>query len=192
MGFQEMTLDGFGDLEAKLAALPNNIAKNATVRAMRRAGDLMADEMRRLAPRGPTGNLAESIRVSAKSRNLTGLAEYSQTLSAGGSHRDAQSAMRSARRGGESDGTRVFMLIGSNAPHAHLVEFGTGERFWKSSGKSTGVMPAEPFVLPAFLARKDQVLTAMKDEILVEIGKAKTRIANKAAKAQRHAAVFGT
>lgn len=180
-GFQSVEMTGFAELEAKLAELPDRIAKGATVRAMKRAGDLMAQEMKRLAPRGPTGNLAESIRISAKSRNLTGLAEYSKALSSGGTHRDAQAALRAARSGGDSAGTRVFMLIGSVAPHAHLVERGTAERFHKS-GKSVGVMPAEPFVLPAFLAKKDAVLSAMKDEIVVEIGKAESRIAKKSAR----------
>lgn len=31
------------------------------------------------------------------------------------------------------------------APHAHLVEFGTGPRFHKSTGKYVGEMPANPF-----------------------------------------------
>lgn len=174
-------MSGFSELEARLAELPDNIARNATVRALRRSGDLMAQEMRRLAPKGPSGNLAESIRISAKSRNLTGLAEYAGALSSGGSHRDAQAAMRAARSGGESSGSRVFMLIGSTAPHAHLVERGTAARYHKS-GKFVGVMPAEAFVLPAFLAKKDAVLTAIKSEILVEVDKAKGRIAKKAAR----------
>lgn len=181
MAFKSVEFEGFGELEAKLAELPDRIAKSATVRAMRRAGNLMADEMRRLARKGPTGNLSESIRISAKSRNLTGLAEYSAALSGGGSHRDAQMAMRAARSGGASEGTRVFMLIGSVAPHAHLVERGTGERYHKS-GKFVGIMPAEPFVLPAFLAKRDSVLTAIRDEITVEVMKAKGRIAKKAAR----------
>lgn len=171
-------LSGFSDLEAKLKELPELVAKRATVRAMKRAGDVMAQDMRSRAPRGPTGRLAESIRISAKSRNLTGLAEYAGALSAGGTHRDARAALRAARSGGDSAGTRIFMLIGSTAPHAHLVERGTAARYHKS-GKSVGVMPAEPFVLPAFLATKDQVLTAIKSEITVEVGKAKTRIAKK-------------
>lgn len=177
---ESVSLAGFSELEAKLAELPNNIAKNATVRAMRRAGDMMAEEQRRLAPHGPTGNLAESIRVTAKSRNLTGLMEYSAALNGGGSHRDAQLAMRAARRGG-SEGTRIFMLIGATAPHAHLVEFGTVERFHKS-GKSVGVMPAQPFIRPAFDAKKGAVLAAIKSELTAEIERTTARLARKAAK----------
>lgn len=174
-------LTGFSELEAKLKELPNNIARNATVRAMKRAGDLMAQEQRRLAPVGPTGNLRDSIRISARSRNLTGLAEYSQTLSSGGSHRDAASAMREARSGGPSGGTRIFLLIGAAAPHAHLVEFGTVQRFHES-GKSTGTMPMKPFIRPAFDAKKQEVLLAIASEIEIEIRKTSARLARKAAK----------
>lgn len=177
-------IEGFADLEAKLAELPNNIARNATLRALRRAADIMAEEQRRLAPVGPTGNLRDSIRVSAKSRNLTGLAEYSAALQGGGSHRDASAALRSARRSGESAGTRIFLLIGSTAPHSHLVEFGTVERFHKS-GKSTGTMPMQPFIRPAFDAKKGVVVAAIKRELTDEIARTSARLAKRAAREAR-------
>lgn len=175
-------IEGFAELDDKLRALPDNVAKRATIRAVKRASDLMAEAQRRRAPRGPTGNLRDSIRVTAKSRNLTGMAEYSAVLQSGGTHGAAQSAMREARRGNDSAGTRIFVLIGSTSPHAHLVEFGTGPRHHEKTGKFTGVMPAHPFIRPAFDETKGQVIAAFKSELAMEIQRTDARLARRAAK----------
>lgn len=178
---QNFTLSGFSDLEAKLAALPDRIAKGAAIRGMRRAGNLIAEEQRRLAPRDD-GQLVESIRVTARARSRAGLAEYANELASGGSYRDAQSALREARRGGtEGAGSRVSLTIGASAPHAHLVEFGTVERFHES-GKSTGSMPAQPFIRPAFDNTKDKMLGTIKSELTDEIERTAKRHARTAAK----------
>jgi HK97 gp10 family phage protein len=50
------------------------------------------------------------------------------------------------------------------APHAHLVEYGTGERYHKS-GKSVGVMPAKPFVRPAWDTNKDRIVRKVVDDL---------------------------
>lgn len=167
-------VEGFSDLERRLKALPQNVAKRGTMRAMKRAADLMAEAIRSRAPRGPTGNLAASIRISARARNLTGLADYSAALAAGGNYRDAQQALRAARSGGESAGTRIFVSIASYAPHAHLVELGTVERFHES-GKSTGKMPMNPFFRPAFDATAGQCVMAIRDELTAEVEKMEAR-----------------
>lgn len=39
--------------------------------------------------------------------------------------------------------------VKAKAPHAHLVEFGTAPRKHEKTGKRTGKMPAQPFLLPA-------------------------------------------
>jgi len=49
------------------------------------------------------------------------------------------------------------------APHAPLVEYGTGPRKQKSTGRSTGQMPARPFMRPAYEAIKDEVVKAILD-----------------------------
>lgn len=63
------------------------------------------------------------------------------------------------------------------APHAHLVEFGTGERkqgtssrknrtiIKKWGGRRTGKMPAFPFMRPAFESTKERVLQAFVEKI---------------------------
>lgn len=182
-------LEGFADLDAKLAALPNNIARGAALRGMKKAGNLMADEQRALAP-VEDGTLVASIGVAGKSRNLAGLSEFGAVLRGGGSRGQVKAALRGARAGGSS-GTRISVRIGPTAPHAHLVEFGTGPRYQKTTGKFVGVMPAQPFIRPAFDVKKGAALTAIKREITVEIGKAQGRLDRKAAKLSAASGGFG-
>ena len=53
-----------------------------------------------------------------------------------------------------------WVKVRNPAPHAHLVEFGTGERFTKD-GKSKGSMPARPFLRPAVESKKGEAVRAM-------------------------------
>lgn len=174
MARQTVKVEGFAALDAKLKAMGPAVARRGTLRAMRRAGKVMADEQEERAPEGPTGNLKKSIRVSARTRSLAGLAEYSAALRGGGSYRDAQQALRRARVGTGGAGSRVFLTIGSTSPVAHLVEFGTTERFWKS-GKSTGAMPMNPFIRPAWDAKADECLVAIRTELTAEIARLEGR-----------------
>jgi HK97 gp10 family phage protein len=45
----------------------------------------------------------------------------------------------------------------SNAPHDHWFEYGTAPRTQKTTGDSTGAMPARPFFRPAVDANKGRV-----------------------------------
>lgn len=47
--------------------------------------------------------------------------------------------------------------VGATAPHAHLIEFGTGPRRQKS-GRYTGVGPKRPFMRQAYDATRAEVL----------------------------------
>ena len=184
MARQSISTSGFRELEAKLAELPKNIGRGVARRAVRRAADQVAEEQRRLAPKAD-GDLIESVRVQLRARNTTGLAEYAGVREAGGTAKEAASAMRAARRvareEGYQQGVSVTATIGPSAPHAHLVEFGTGPRQQKN-GKSTGVMPAQPFMRPAFDNNVDRAIETMKDGLAEEIDKANARIARKAAR----------
>lgn len=77
----------------------------------------VATEIRNRAPKGPTGNLRKSIQYGRLRKRLG---------------RDIAAYVRVNYR---------------TAPHAHLVEFGSGPRSTKS-GKSTGVSPPRPFFRP--------------------------------------------
>jgi len=53
------------------------------------------------------------------------------------------------------------------APHAHLVEFGTGMRYRRTTrltAVSTGMMPASPFMRPAYEKNKRQILDTFRRE----------------------------
>jgi len=50
----------------------------------------------------------------------------------------------------------------------HLVEYGTGPRKQKDGG-STGSMPAQPFMRPAYEETKDQITQIIKDEVAAVI-----------------------
>ena len=163
-------LQGFKELEGRLEALPGKVAKRATGRAMRAAARGVADEIRSQAPIDD-GVLARSGKISLRNRNLTGLAEYGEVLRLGGSINQARGALRGARRGGNSAGTRVLVRVAITAPHAHLVEFGTVKRFHKS-GKSVGVMPANPFTRRAWDAAAGPALGTIRTTLTSEIAKA--------------------
>lgn len=57
---------------------------------------------------------------------------------------------------------RDFSEVGMGKPayHAHLIEFGTDNRFTKA-GKSTGYIKADPFVFPTFNREKNAVIDIM-------------------------------
>lgn len=165
-----VNLQGFAELEAKLAALPDKIAKRATGKAMRAAAKLVKGEIEQRAP-VESGNLKGSVRITLRNRNLTGLAEYRDAMAAGAGIAAARSAMRGARSGGDSAGTRVLVRVAVNAPHAHLVEFGTNERHHKS-GKSVGRMPAHPFIRPAWDGTSMEALGTIRTTLASEVARA--------------------
>lgn len=178
-------IEGLKELDKALADLPTNIGKAVARRAVKKAGDDMAEAQRRRCPEDD-GDLKESIRNRVTNRNLDGLAEYGAVRRSGGSSRDAVTAMRGARRAAKASGTqkgnRISADVGPTKPHAHLVEFGTGPRHWKKNGKSTGVMPADPFIRPAFDEGKDGALETIKAGLTTEIAAASKRMAARAAK----------
>jgi len=75
----------------------------------------------------------------------------------------------------------VEVFVGNNAPHAHLIEFGTKERFRKSGG-STGQMTPNPFMTRAWDASKHDCLQIIIKELRTEIAKAAERLRRRRAK----------
>lgn len=53
-------------------------------------------------------------------------------------------------------------------PHAHLIEYGTKERRTRT-GKSTGKMPAFPYVFQTFRANQDRALSVIHSTILAAV-----------------------
>ncbi len=98
----------------------------------------------------------------------------------------ASKLTRNQARKAEREGKHLtLMFVGPRSPHAHLVEFGTAQRFRKRekwAGKSTGAMPPQPFMRPAWDENRDQVLEILMAELRVELDKAVARAARRAAK----------
>lgn len=184
MARSTISTSGFKDLERALAELPDNIGKAVARRTMKKAGEDMAEEQRRLAP-VDDGKYRDSISAKVSTKNIDGLAEYGQARRSGGSRKEASAALRAARREAKAAGTqkghRISVEVGPNSPLSYLIEFGSGERHHKS-GKSTGVMPASPVVRPAFDNGVAQSIGTIKAGLEQEISAATKRIARKAAR----------
>lgn len=121
----------------KLAALHNQVPEVLRP-ALVKAGEEIAADMRTLAESSRrTGDLIESITVTAP-----------------GGTTPAHSADGGQRVAGEFE---VLVTAGNaDARHTHLVEGGTKERRHKS-GASTGKMPAAPFFNPAWRLNRQRL-----------------------------------
>jgi hypothetical protein len=85
---------------------------------------------------------------------LVGLTRSTRWVGKSGSKRNAGSTVYLAGKTGTAAGGKVI----SPAKYGHLVEFGSRARAWKS-GKSTGSMPAHPFMIPAAESERANYLT---------------------------------
>ncbi|MCB5411882.1 HK97-gp10 family putative phage morphogenesis protein [Pseudogemmobacter faecipullorum] len=144
-------VQGADALKRKLAALPAAVAA-ALNPALKKSAEEIAADARALAEASRrTGSLADSI-------DATGPGETTPAYAADGGKRTAE------------DG-QAFVTAGSpEARHGHLVEFGTEERHHKD-GTSTGTMPAEPFLLPAWRLNMTRVKNRLRRVIRAEAKK---------------------
>lgn len=160
-----MDLVGMDQVRQALAELPKATNKNVIKRATISAAEPMAEYASDLAPVAE-GDLAEGLTVTTKI----------VASQAGDSKRPGPDAVRAFVGPNYSKGSDGY------APHAHLVEFGTGPRFHKS-GKFVGEAPAQPFMRPAFDARRMTFIERWGEAVWEEIDKAQKRLARKKAKA---------
>lgn len=93
---------------------------------------------------------------------------------------------------GDRASAEVFAGPGPDAAAVPL-EFGTGERVQKKSGKSVGAVTAAPFVRPAWDQTKDAMLDGIAADLWTEIEKTAARKAKREArKAAKAAEAAGT
>ena len=165
----EVTIDLRGDkaLMRSLAALSDSVERKITSRAVSRALAPMVTAMKRRAPIGPT-----------HARKLK--------LGKGVLKKSIGKRVRKYGRG------FVVVMVGPMYPagaHAHLVEFGTGERFRTRMGGRfrndkpgkypTGTMPAKPFVRPAYMSKRGEVMKRAHKFLWENIRKEAARNANR-------------
>ncbi len=153
-------LDGLSEVEAVMLGLGKSMSRSVMRRAAKKVLEPMIDTARSIvqAQSSDSGDLAKSLSVSTKL-----------------SKRQAKEARRETKSYSET-------YAGASAlPHAHLVEFGTGERFTKD-GKSTGTMPAEPFMRPAWDQHKSSMADGVGAELWEEIERTVARKSRRDAK----------
>lgn len=160
-----VSTSGFKELDAALGELPKATARNVLKRTLEKAAEPIAQRARELVP-VDSGDLRDSITVSARLKNKVGNAEYSAAMRQGLGKAAAVQALRDARRG--ANGSFAEVYIGPAVPkgfYGHLVEFGTSR------------MAAEPFMRPAWDEGQDRALGIIKEELGNEIIMAAKRIA---------------
>ena len=141
---------GARQLEAKLALLPRSTAKGVVRRAMKKELEPVASMANALWPGADDDVFGVGPRVT----------------------------------GGQPFPPRgkfiVSMLVGTTgvAPHAHLIEWGTGPRH-HNSGKYVGAVSPNPMLQPAWDAHKAQILAGLAATLGAEITKTMLRRANR-------------
>lgn len=134
-----MRLLGLREMQRALQRLPDELQRPLVKEALMEAAKPMRDMAEELAPdAAPFGQgLITNIIVSD----------------------DVTSAQKEPPE--RKDEAKVYVgvdgLRPDFAPHAHLVEYGTGPRFHES-GKYVGEAPAQPFMRPAFDATGKTVI----------------------------------
>lgn len=161
-------LHGVKELLAMFDQLPTVAMQKTVLRnALVKAGDPIVEAAKASCPVGPTGNLRESIHVSR--------------------------SLKPSQRKGWRDRSVVTVYVGSNAPHAHLVEFGTVDRSLKKprnvlfNGRwvtitHTGFVSPNPFLRNAWDAMKGEALKIFAKEMEQQIYKAARRLSKRAAR----------
>lgn len=155
-----MNVEGFRDIEKALAALPRGTAVGVVRRAMRKELAPIASMANALWPGAQDDVFRITSRLSSSQRGDS-LAPRGRSV--------------------------VNLFVGANygtggAPHAHLLEFGTGPRAHKS-GKFTGQVAPMPMLGPAWQAHRSQLLEGLGARLWEEIRATQARRAAKAAKA---------
>ncbi len=160
-------LTGVKELTRLLDQLPTVSMRKTVVRnALKKAGQPIVMAAKASVP-VEDGYLRDSLQVSTKLKE-------------------------SQKPKGRRDRTTVTVYVGSSAPHAHLVEFGTVERKLKTPRvakikghyaviTTTGFVSPNPFMRKAWDAMKTTALKIFAQEMKVELYKSARRLAKRAA-----------
>lgn len=167
MNRSTVRIDGLEELEREFERLKNpNLRKASARRALRKGAEPLANMASANAPRR-TGALAASIGYGTRlSKRQAGL------------HRKTFTDDRAA----------VEMFVGASyergggGRHAHLVEFGTGPRFHRSTGKYVGQVSPQPFLRPAWDSYKMTMLETIRRELWEDLQRTIARAERRAAK----------
>ena len=145
-------IDGLKELNDMLEQLPKSMQRTPLRNALKKAAKPIQRAAANSAPKGETGNLADSFVISTKLQGRRVKTKYS-----------------------------VHMFVGSTDPKAHLIEFGTTARYTKA-GSYRGEMPEYPFYTSVWDKHKWSTLYIIKTELAKELVKAAKRLRTKAIK----------
>lgn len=124
-------------LAKRLAALPREIVAKVQPAIVKSVAEIAADARTLAEASRRTGSLAESIEATGPNQTTPAYA--------------SEGGQRTAHE------LQGFVTAGSpDARYGHLVEFGTEERR-HADGSPTGIMPATPFLLPAWRLNRARV-----------------------------------
>lgn len=135
-----LKVTGVKEIDNVLKGMPLQLTDRVLQNASAAASKPLVEEAKLTAPEGPTGYLVDSIGVVRSRSSSIG-------------NRELGLVKVGPRRGGKYRGY-----------HAHLVEYGTGQRRNKK-GANRGRMPAQPFMGPSFKAKQDKIRIIYNDEV---------------------------
>ena len=156
-------VEGLRDLDAALRDLGKSLGKAVLRRTLKKAAEPFDASWRGMAPDDPA----------------TGGADLKKSGGIGTKLSKRQAGVH--RKMFRDDRASVEMFAGPYEPVAHLLEFGTVERFHKS-GKSVGLITPRPFVRPAWDRNKSAMPKEIARLLWIEIEKAAKRKAKREAK----------
>jgi HK97 gp10 family phage protein len=134
----ETRLEGEVELGEKLDRLVRAVRPEEAIKILTQGAKMIVDDAKARAVVGPTGNLKKSPQAKGLSLN-----DFQPPI-----------ALATINR--------------KRAPHAHLLEFGTGDRIAKRGkyrGKHFGIMKAQPFFWPAVKNKWDSVMSYVLGEL---------------------------
>lgn len=146
-------MEGFKEIEQALAELPAGTARGVVRRSMKKELQVVADTANAFWPGADDGVFVITSKLAP-----------------------SQPSPPSGR-------SIINLFVGADrsAPHAHLIEWGTGPRQHKS-GKYVGAVSPSPSLTPAWDMNKAQVLEGLGKRIWAELAATQKRRAAKAAK----------
>ena len=147
-------IQGLPELNVALAEIAKGMRADAVEPVLLRAAQMIANAVRGAAPQGPTGNLRRSV------------------------------VGKLLQRRGQGPASALVAIDYRVAPHARVVEFGTGPRLVREKmvmfdrrtgifyGRQVGPVPARPFFRPAAESRMGAAREQIMDELtkLIEQG----------------------
>lgn len=178
-----VSIRGMAELKDRLGHMSMAVQRGALERTLRNAAKPLADTIRSMTP-VHSGELDRSIVISTTvSSGGAGRAAYARTMQAGGSRGEAAAAQRAANQANAGQfSAAVFIGPAAGVRHARWVEFGTGLRRSRKTGKSSGVMPADPYMRPAWDQHRGAMIGRIATELRAEIDRVLARAAKRAAR----------